>query len=210
MTRLLLASTSPARLATLRSAGIEPVVHDPEVDEEQVLASTEARFGKLAPEDAALTLARAKAEAVSARAAGEFLVLGCDSILELEGQIYGKPASAADAASRWRTMRGRTGALHTGHWLVDIRSTTAAGTGGAIGSTASTRVHFAELTDAEIDAYVATEEPLRVAGAFTVDGYGGPFVAGLEGDHHNVVGLSLPLLRNLLADFGVAITDLWR
>nr|WP_174257493.1 nucleoside triphosphate pyrophosphatase [Phytoactinopolyspora alkaliphila] len=207
---MLLASTSPARLASLRSAGIEPVVHPPGVDEEKVLAEATARFGSISAEDAALTLARAKSEAISATTSGDFLVLGCDSVLEIDGAIHGKPAGAAEATARWQAMRGSSGVLHTGHWLVDVRSAAMGGTGGAIGSTASTRVHFADLTDAEIDAYVATGEPLRVAGAFTIDGLGGPFVSGVEGDPHNVIGLSLPLLRNLLADLGVPITELWR
>ncbi|NDL59921.1 Maf family nucleotide pyrophosphatase [Phytoactinopolyspora mesophila] len=210
MTRLLLASTSPARLATLRSAGIEPVVHPPGVDEDAFLAEAQTRFGPLTPVDVALTLARAKSEAVSATASGDILVLGCDSVLEFDKQHFGKPASPDEAIQRWQLMRNKTGVLHTGHWLVDVRPTVAGGTGGAIGSSASTRVHFADLSDAEIRAYVATGEPLRVAGAFTIDGLGGPFVSSLEGDHHNVIGLSLPLLRNLLADLGVAITDLWR
>ncbi|WP_246222470.1 Maf family protein [Phytoactinopolyspora limicola] len=210
VTRLLLASTSPARLATLRSAGIEPVVHPPGVDEELFLAEAETRFGPLAPVDVALTLARAKSEAVSSTVSGDILVLGCDSVLEFDKQLFGKPADAAQAVQRWRLMRGGSGILHTGHWLVDVRSPADGGTGGAIGASASTHVHFADLTDDEIDTYVATGEPLRVAGAFTIDGLGGPFIASLEGDHHNVIGLSLPLLRNLLADLGVAITDLWR
>jgi septum formation protein len=210
VTRLLLASTSPARLASLRSAGIEPIVRAPGVDEDKVLAEATARFGTVSAEDAALTLARSKSEAVSAAVSDDFLVLGCDSVLELDGVIHGKPADAAEATTRWQAMRGRAGILHTGHWVVDVRSSAAGGTGGAIGSTASTKVHFADVTDAEIEAYVATGEPLRVAGAFTIDGLGGPFVSGVEGDPHNVIGLSLPLLRNLLADLGVAITDLWR
>lgn len=210
MTRLLLASTSPARLSTLRAAGIEPVVHPPGVDEEKALEAAVTRFGPMAPADVALTLARAKSEAVSKAVTGDILVLGCDSVLEFDGQAHGKPRDFAEAAARWRAMRGRTGVLHTGHWLVDVRSTAEGGTGGAIGSSASTQVHFADLTDAEIEAYVATGEPLRVAGAFTIDGLGGPFISSLEGDHHNVIGLSLPLLRSLLADLGVAITDLWR
>ncbi|NED99733.1 Maf family protein [Phytoactinopolyspora halotolerans] len=210
MTRLLLASTSRARLATLRSAGIEPVVQAPGVDEERALADAERTHGPLTPPDAALTLARAKCEAVSGAMPGDYLVLGCDSLLELGGAIYGKPRDAAEATQRWRNMRGKTGILHTGHWLVDVRPAASGGTGGALGSTASTKVQFAELSDAEIDTYVATGEPLRVAGAFTIDGLGGPFVTTLEGDHHNVVGLSLPLLRHLLADLGVGITSLWR
>ncbi|MPV39147.1 Maf family protein, partial [Georgenia subflava] len=154
-----------------------------------------------------LLLARAKARDVraTARTAAD-LVLGCDSMLELDDgtgpTVVGKPADAAEAAARWRAMRGRTGVLHTGHWLI--------GTGtDEVGATSSTVVHFADLTDAEIDAYVATGEPLHVAGAFTVDGLGGPFVTGIEGDHHGVVGLSLPLLRDLLGQVGVTVPELW-
>src|SRR6478736_3593605 len=146
------------------------------------------------------------------------LVLGCDSMLELDGQVLGKPADAADAAVRWRAMRGRSGRLHTGHWLVDARAggDGAGGVGGAgdgagreSGATSTTVVHFADVTDAEIDAYVATGEPLWVAGAFTIDGLGGAFITGVEGDHHGVVGLSLPLLRELLAARGVPLHTLW-
>ena len=127
------------------------------------------------------------------------LVLGCDSMLEFDGQIFGKPANAAEATERWRAMRGRSGTLHTGHWLIDAR----AGAGDAPELSAPRRrrsVRFADLTDAEIDAYVATGEPLQVAGAFTVDGLGGPYVESIEGDYHGVVGVSLPLLRRLLGD----------
>src|SRR5690606_29454764 len=157
-------------------------------------------FGELGPGDVALLLARAKAEAVAAELDGDHLVLGCDSVLELDGRVHGKPADAAEAIARWQAMRGRTGVLHTGHWLVDDRDE---GSGGTLGATAETVVHFADLTDDEIEAYVATGEPLRVAGAFTIDGLGAPFVRGIEGDHTNVVGLSLPLLRELLRDLGV-------
>lgn len=219
--RLLLASASPARRATLRSAGIEPLVRVSGVDEDAVLAREAAVAGQpLHPADAVLALARAKADAVLATldepgaAAGEaaadplprdLLVLGCDSLLELDGEPLGKPADPADAVARWRSMRGRSGVLHTGHWLVDARPDGTA----MLGATASTRVHFADLTDAEVDAYVATGEPLLVAGAFTVDGLGGPFVRGIEGDYHTVVGLSLPLLRELLGEVGLTVADLW-
>ena len=220
MTSLLLASASPARLATLRSAGTDPHVLVSGVDEDAVLAAAEQRFGALAPADAVLVLAQAKAEAVAALlerdevpAAAEppdlpdgAIVLGCDSLLELDGAAFGKPRDAAEATTRWRIMRGRSGVLHTGHWIVDARTDGTA----TLGATASTTVHFADLSDAEIDAYVATGEPLAVAGAFTVDGIGGPFVTGVEGDYHNVVGVSLPLLRDLLAEVGVSITDLWQ
>ncbi|MDM7855720.1 Maf family protein [Cellulomonas alba] len=236
MTRLLLASASPARRATLRAAGIDPLVAVSSVDEDAVLAAARERFGALDPADAVLVLAQAKAEDVAralddgARelvvrdADGEpatddddlddVLLLGCDSMLELDGEVLGKPTDADDAVRRWRAMRGRTGVLHTGHWLVDLRPTgadgTGTGTGATFGATASTTVHFADVSDAEVAAYVATGEPLLVAGAFTVDGLGGPFVESIEGDHHNVVGLSLPLLRELLGELDVTVTDLWR
>ena len=210
MTTLLLASASPARLATLRAAGVEPLVLVSGVDEAAVVA----RYGVTDPADVVLVLARAKAEEVAARWADEVdgapdggvLVLGCDSVLELDGAVHGKPADAADAASRWRAMRGRSGVLHTGHWLVDDRD---AGSGATFGAVASTTVHFADVPDEEVDAYVATGEPLAVAGAFTLDGLGGAFVRGVEGDPHAVVGVSLPLLRELLAETGVRWTDLW-
>ena len=212
VTRLLLASASPARRATLRAAGIEPLVAVSDVDEHDVLADAVAATGAMAPADAVLLLARAKAEDVAGKLAldpraRDVVVLGCDSMLEFGGEVLGKPADAAEATARWRAMRGSSGVLHTGHWLVDARPDD--GTGLALGETASTAVWFADLTDDEIDDYVATEEPLRVAGAFTIDGLGGPFVERIEGDHHNVVGLSLPLLRRLLASLGVAWTDLW-
>ena len=212
MTRLLLASASPARRATLRAAGIEPVVAVSGVDEHDVLADAAAAAGALSPAEAVLVLARAKAQDVAVRLARhpqarDLVVLGCESMLEFDGEVLGKPADAADAAARWRAMRGRSGVLHTGHWLVDARPDD--GTGAAFGEAASTTVWFADLSDEEIEAYVATEEPLRVAGAFTIDGLGGPFVERIDGDHHNVVGLSLPLLRRLLARIDVALTDLW-
>jgi len=130
-------------------------------------------------------------------------------MLELDGEIFGKPADAETAVARWRTMRGRSGVLHTGHWVVDLRDPEDGGTGGTLGATSSTTVHFAQVSDEEIEAYVATGEPLAVAGAFTLDGRGGAFVSGVEGDHHGVVGISLPLLRELLDQVGVRWTDLW-
>jgi len=198
---LVLASQSPARLATLRSAGVEPLVIVSHVDEDAILAAA----GTLAPADAVLALARAKAQAVAAAHGPGALVLGCDSMLEFGGQIFGKPASAKEATDRWRAMRGNVGTLHTGHWIIDARSSDHAPTAGA---TSSTKVTFAHLTNTEIDAYVATGEPLQVAGAFTVDGLGGPYVESIEGDYHGVVGVSLPLLRHLLADLGVAFHEL--
>lgn len=198
MTRLVLASASPARLTTLRSAGVEPVVVVSGVDESQLTG--------LPPAELALQLAELKAAAVAARPdlPGEAVVLGCDSMLELDGVSLGKPTDHADAVGRWRLMRGRHGVLHTGHCLHDPV------TGRVAAATASTTVHFAALSDDEIEAYVGTGEPLHVAGAFTVDGLGGAFVTGIEGDHHNVVGVSLPLVRELLAELGHSWTALWR
>lgn len=199
-----LASASPARLATLRSAGIEPIVVVSDVDEDAVLAEARAAGYALPPKEVVLSLARAKARDVSTRVASG-VVLGCDSMLEFDGAVVGKPADVTTATVRWRAMRGRSGVLHTGHWLVDHRP----GTPGEVGATASTVVHFADLSDAEIDSYVATGEPLQVAGAFTIDGLGGPFIERIEGDHHNVVGLSLPLLRRLLGSRGISVQQLW-
>ena len=210
---LLLASASPARLATLRAAGLDPLVRVSSVDEDAALAAAEALHGPLTAADVALLLARAKAEDVvrdlgPGDVGGADLVLGCDSVLELEGEVHGRPADATEAVARWRRMRGRTGTLHTGHWLVDRRAPEAGGSGGLVGGTASTVVHFADLSDEEVEAYVATGEPLRVAGAFTIDGLGGAFVAAVEGDPSNVVGVSLPLLRELVIELGLRWHDL--
>jgi septum formation protein len=197
VTTLVLASQSPARLETLRRAGIEPVVVVSGVDEDQL--------GDLPPDELALQLAELKCAAVAGRddLPSNALVLGCDSVLELAGAALGKPADADEAAARWRAMRGRSGLLHTGH---AVRDTTSGHVASAI---ASTTVHFADVSDAEIAAYVATGEPLHVAGAFTIDGLGGAFVTGIEGDHHNVVGVSLPLVRELVAELGRSWVDLW-
>ena len=198
---LVLASASPARLQLLRSAGLEPSVLVSGVDESTV-ESREAT-------DVCAWLARLKAEAVAARlrdlpsTGNPTLVLGCDSVLEFEGEIHGKPADADEAIARWHRMRGRSGTLHTGHCLVDV-------TGGAMAEeVGSTRVTFADATDAEISAYVATGEPLRVAGAFTIDSLGGWFVERIEGDAGNVVGVSLPALRRLFTRLGVDLATLW-
>lgn len=190
--RLILASASPARLSTLRRAGLDPEVVVSGIDESALRRSEAAEM--------AYQLARLKCQTVHARA-DDALVIGCDSVLEFGGQTFGKPADAPDAARRWRQMRGRRGTLHTGHTVrLDSRE---------LSRTASTIVHFAEISDAEIDAYVATGEPLHVAGAFTIDGLGGAFIERIEGDPHNVVGISLPLLRTMLADLGVSWPSLW-
>ncbi|MDE0573616.1 Maf-like protein [Demequina sp. B12] len=198
---LILASQSPARLATLRSAGVEPEVIVSGVDEDAVLERLRELHPDAGPADAVLALARAKAEHVAGMYDTEGMVLGCDSMLEFEGEIYGKPGTAEVARERWRRMRGNAGVLHTGHWLVDDRDD---GTRGTVGASSSTTVHFGDLSDEEIDAYVATGEPLQVAGGFTVDGLGGPYIDAIDGDFHGVVGVSLPLLRALLAEFQVA------
>jgi septum formation protein len=199
--QLVLASASPARLHLLRSAGLEPIVQVSDVDESIV-------DGRVAQEVCA-ALARLKAESVAARVRGRALpgdptlVLGCDSVLEMDGEIHGKPADAGQAVSRWRRMRGRTGILHTGHCLIDVaRSTSTEEVG-------STTVSFADATDAEIEAYVATGEPLRVAGAFTIDSLGGWFVERIDGDAGNVVGVSLPVVRRLLTRLDVDVAALW-
>ena len=197
MSVLVLASASPARLATLRSAGLDPLVIVSGVDESQL--------DGLPPTELALQLAELKCAAVAARAdvPEGALVLGCDSVLELDGEALGKPADPDDAERRWRAMRGRSGVLRTGHCLRETSG------GRVAAATASTTVHFADVTDEEIKAYIATGEPLYVAGAFTVDGLGGAFVTGIEGDHHNVVGVSLPLVRDLVAELGHSWTSLW-
>lgn len=194
--RLVLASQSPARLGLLRQAGLAPEVIVSGVDEDALDAPT--------PGELALVLAEAKAVAVAEReSAAGALVIGCDSVLELDGQALGKPADAEEATARWKSMRGRAGVLRTGHCVVDTA------TGRRASATASTTVRFGEPSDAEIAAYVASGEPLHVAGAFTLDGRSAPFVEGIDGDPGNVIGLSLPLLRRLLAELGVGITDLW-
>jgi septum formation protein len=192
--RLVLASASTGRLRTLRSAGLNPEVIVSDVDETAVAAAT--------PRERCLRLAEAKAATVAARAP-DALVIGCDSVLELDGQAYGKPADAADATRRWARMAGRSGTLLTGHCLLD------AVTGGGASAVASTVVRFGTPTDDEVAAYVASGEPVRVAGAFTLDGLGGWFVAGVVGNPSNVVGISLPLVREMLAELGWRVTDLW-
>ncbi|MFF3667663.1 Maf family protein [Microtetraspora malaysiensis] len=194
MTELVLASASPARLGVLRAAGLDPKVIVSGVDEDAITAETPAAL--------CLVLAKAKAAAVAA-SLEDGVVIGCDSVLELDGVAYGKPSSPEEAVSRWRSMRGRTGHLLTGHCVIDVASGRQAA---AVGTTV---VRFGAPTDEEISAYVASGEPLKVAGAFTLDGLGGWFVDGIDGDHGNVLGISLPLLRRLLGEIGVPVTSLW-
>ena len=198
--RLILASASRARLRTLRAAGLDPEVIVSGIDE-TVLAADRVP-------DMVAELARRKAEAVSdriRRTQRPTVIIGCDSMLELNGRGYGKPETADAAIERWQMMSGRSGVLHTGHHVIVRR----AGSTDARTVVADTRVHFALLSPAEIQAYVGSGEPLEVAGSFTIDGLGGAYVTRIEGDHHNVVGISLPLLRTVLCDLGLDWPSMW-
>ncbi|WP_314506439.1 Maf family protein [uncultured Microbacterium sp.] len=205
-----LASTSPARLMLLRQAGIEPVTMAPDVDEEAVIARTQAAQGRrLDADEHVLLLARLKAADVAARVTGdgfEGIVIGGDSMFEIDGEILGKPYTAQAATQRWRRMRGRTGMLHSGHSVIRVSG----GSSAEAHAVAAASVGFAaDVTDAEIDAYVASGEPLHVAGAFTIDSLGGAFIDRVEGDPSTVVGMSLSTVRRLTAELGVTWTDLW-
>src|SRR4051794_10840668 len=193
-TRLVLASASPARLKTLQTAGLRPEVIVSGVDEEGVEADNVAEL--------ALKLAQLKAVAVAADLP-RALVIGCDSVLELDGQVFGKPADEVEAVERWRRMRGRSGVLHTGHCVIDTHREV------WLGRSAATQVRFAEVSDDEIDAYVGSGEPLKVAGAFTIDGVGSAYVSGISGDPHNVVGISVPLLRLMFDELGFVWHEFW-
>nr|WP_231708864.1 nucleoside triphosphate pyrophosphatase [Arthrobacter sp. zg-Y20] len=204
---LILASASPARTKLLTDAGIAHTVLVSDVDEDAVTA----RYGLTDPHDTALLLARAKAEAVAARPEADgALVIGCDSVFEFDGEAHGKPWEADVARSRIRRMSGSSGVLHTGHWLVDCRDNDEDGSGATLGAVSSAEVHFAKLSDEEIEAYIATGEPLQVAGSFTIDSLGGAFIERVVGDPHAVVGLSVSTLRQLLSSAGVRIIDLWK
>ena len=231
MPRLILASQSPARTKLLADAGIRHSVLVSDVDEDAV----QARYGVTDPHDTALLLARAKAEAVAALPEAEgALVIGCDSVFEFDGEAHGKPYTAAVARERMLRMSGSSGVLHTGHWLVDCRATAAddltdeltadesdgpgaasddgsraQGSGATLGAVTSAEVHFTDMEPEEIDAYIATGEPLHCAGSFTIDGFGGAFIRKVDGDPHTVVGLSISTLRALLSQANVRITELW-
>lgn len=226
MTRLLLASGSPSRLRTLREAGVEPLVAVPDVDEDAL----EAAHPHADVRTLVTLLAQAKAEAVVDRLTadssavpglddvdGDLVLVACDSVLELDGVAVGKPHTAERTRALWQDMAGASPILWSAHWVGVLTRTTpedphvrgpwkvrahraAAG---------ETTVHLASPTSAELEAYIATTEPFEVAGALTIDGLGGAFVTGIEGDHHNVIGLSLPLLRTLLAEMGILWTDIW-
>lgn len=211
--RVCLASTSPARLMLLRQAGIEPLTHSPQVDEEAVVADVEAAEGRtLPPEEHVLLLARRKAADVVETLAAldpdfDGIVIGGDSMFAFAGEVLGKPLVPEVAVARWKAMRGGTGILHSGHCVhrvVPGQPTQEAFAG------ASAAVSFADdVTDAEIAAYVASGEPLHVAGAFTVDSLGGAFITRVDGDPSTVVGMSLSTLRRLVRELGVDWTDLW-
>ncbi|WP_281640453.1 Maf family protein [Aurantimicrobium minutum] len=205
--RLYLASTSPARLATLRSSGIEPVVVPSEVDEDAAVAAAEAEAGgPLSPEDMVLLLARAKAEAVLTPEI-DGLVLGGDSAFVLDGVTYGKPHTPDVAWQRWQLQRGRTGKLYSGHWLIDH---TGGRTHSAIGEVTVADVTFsADISDQELEAYISSGEPLKVAGAFTIDSLGAAFIERIEGDPSTVVGVSVPAVRRMANQLGVFWPQLW-
>lgn len=208
MTRLVLASSSPARLSLLRSAGIEPEIVLPDADETELTATAKAEDQNLSAEKLVALLAKAKAESVVSNPATHgALVLGGDSALEFQGEILGKPHEPEIALERWAKLSGNSGVLHSGHYLIDNRNPVNP-TG--IGKVSSTRVFFSKLSDQEISDYVGTGEPLKVAGAFTIDGLGGAFIDRIEGDSHTVVGLSLRVLRELAAEFGVHYPSFWR
>jgi septum formation protein len=192
--RVVLASASPARLAVLRGAGLDPHVIVSGVHEDAYTAESTAQLVE--------TLASAKASAV-AGSLDDGVVIGCDSMLDLDGRAYGKPLDAEEATRQWRQMSGKLGTLFTGHCVIDAAS------GHSVRAVAATTIRFGSPTDEEISAYVATGEPLAMAGAFTIEGLGGWFVDSIDGDHNNVIGISLPVLRRLFGDLGLTIPGLW-
>jgi len=208
VTRLVLASSSPARLALLRSAGIEPEIVLPNTDEPALAAKARTENPNLSAQELVGLLAKAKAESVlHEQSTKGALILGGDSALEFQGEILGKPHEPEVAIERWAKLSGNFGVLHSGHYLIDNREPA-----NPVGAqmVSSTKVFFSKLSNNEIADYVATGEPLKVAGAFTIDGIGGAFIDRIEGDSHTVVGLSLKVLRELAAGFGVHYPSFWR
>lgn len=203
--RFVLASASPARLAVLRGAGIEPSVVVSEVDEHAIIDS----LPDAAPDELVAALASAKAQAVRdslTSTHGDMLIVGCDSMLSFGGEMIGKPGTVDVAKQRWKAMAGSTGELLTGHAVLHLQG------GQQVAAAADshiTTVRFGTPSDEELDAYLATGEPLHVAGGFTLDGFGGWFIEGIDGDPSSVTGISLPLTRRLLGDLGLRVTDLW-
>ncbi|MEQ8997498.1 MAG: nucleoside triphosphate pyrophosphatase [Coleofasciculus sp. B1-GNL1-01] len=194
MTKFVLASASPARRRLLQNAGIEPIVCQSDFDESQVKVTDPVELVK--------TLALQKAQTVAPKF-NDALVLGCDSVLSIQGEIHGKPANPQEAIARWQMMRGKVGELYTGHALIDLSQDK------TIVRCGITRVYFANVSDRAIEAYVATGEPLKCAGCFALEGRGGLFVEKLDGCHSNVIGLSLPLLYQMLSELGYQVTDFW-
>lgn len=217
--RLVLASSSPARKKLLEDAGVRFDVIVSDVDEDAALreaqqAAHKAGLGEITPAQTAQLLAKTKAQAVATlpEATGA-LVLGCDSVFELDGLTYGKPGSAEKALKRITAMSGRSGQLHTGHWLIDARAAAQNQSDEKYPEASELRtatVHFDTFSEQEARRYVATGEPLWVAGSFTIDGFGAAFIKGIEGEYHTVVGLSVHALRTMLAHFGVSISDIWK
>jgi septum formation protein len=208
VTRLVLASSSPARHSLLKAAGIDPEVFIPTADEQALSDQFKASNPHHTTSQLVQYLADAKAgSVVGQKETFGALVLGGDSALEFQGATIGKPHLAEVAIERWKQLRGNYGVLHSGHCLVDNRDPASAP---AVSKTSSTKVYFANISDAEIEAYVSIGEPLKVAGAFTIDGIGGAFIERIEGDAHTVVGLSLGVLRALTRELGVEYTSLWR
>lgn len=198
--RLILASQSPARLDVLRSAGVEPVVRVSGVDEDALVESLD----NPTPEETVVALSAAKAEAIEHD--DECVVIGCDSMLLFEGELVGKPGTAEVARERWRRVSGKSGALITGHTVLRVSQGVVVDRASAA---ESTTVRFGTPTDEELEAYIASGEPLNVAGGFTIDGRGGWFIDGIDGDHSSVIGISLPLTRRLLGQVGVSVSALW-
>jgi septum formation protein len=209
MTRLVLGSASSGRLKVLRQAGVDPLVLVSGVDEDALIDA----LGPGAPPDEVVrALARAKAEHVATMLIGrtdvtaDCIVIGCDSMLYLDGRLCGKPESIHDARRQWQSMAGRAGQLHTGHCLIRVLDHSVTH---VESETSITTVHFGTPADADLEAYLASGEPLRVAGAFTLDGLGGWFVDGVEGDPSTVIGVSLPQLRSLLRRCGLSVAAIW-